>query len=441
MAIPPNDLQKFVSSRKLPSRRHVKLSVCVYFCVYTQKEGKFLDELDFPVGFVEVGSLFDGTINLNIPSCGRATLVEHGGVRHINPSPGCPSDVLRQIHEAHHEKLQQLAKRYRTSVEDLKRKNGVVLPELHNCQVGTLHFGWARLTEMVQPGAIDSRPAWIIQAEKALTKYPYSLLFSFLRLVEEQSGKSMLDSWVPVEKALGWCTSFGLPSVDEEFCPDCGNYCLRLEAFQGEVLIFYLLFCLWKALFEWEVFAKYWQPLESPESKDDEGYRHKIHRYATILLGFRQRPSGSLFASDTNLEHAMSQEHWLRQQIQRTPHLRKAYEEAQANVGFFAKSYTSDIVNQRCRAKQKYLFEVRKQITQAHSVFDLCYLQLSQLMLKPADMWVRHLRCCEVASCGRIFWAPHGHQKYCEDHPKGAVWAANNPEKRGRPPKGRGEKQ
>jgi hypothetical protein len=187
---------------------------------------------------------------------------------------------------------------------------------------------------------------------------------------------------------------------------------------------------------KWEVFAKYQEPVDS---KGGEAYRHEIHRYATILLGLRQAPSGSFFVSDTNLEHAMSQERFLRQQSQKRLDLRKTSEETQAKVGFFAKSYTSNIVNQRCRAKQTCFFQVRKMITQAHSVFDVCYLQLSQLMLKPLDMWVRPLKCCEVAACDRIFWAPHGHHKYCEEHPRGAIWAENNPTKRRLTAKDRGE--
>jgi hypothetical protein len=39
------------------------------------------------------------------------------------------------------------------------------------------------------------------------------------------------------------------------------------------------------------------------------------------------------------------------------------------------------------------------------------------------NVWIRHLRLCEVPSCGRLFWAPHSHNRYCEEHPRGAVWA------------------
>jgi hypothetical protein len=191
-----------------------------------------LDEHDLPIGFIEVGSLFEGAINLDIPSCGEATLMEHDGVRHINASDGCPPHVLKQFHDEYRAELQRLAKRLKMpSVEDLQRKEGIVLPELHSCQVGTLSLGWPRLAAKRQHPAKDDRPAWIIRADRVLTKYPYSLLFSFLGLVEERSGKSTLDDWVPVEKALEWCTRYGLPAAEEEFCPDCGAECLRLETF------------------------------------------------------------------------------------------------------------------------------------------------------------------------------------------------------------------
>ena len=128
-----------------------------------------MDELDLPIGLVEVGSLFEGAIILEIPSCGQATLVEHDGVRHLNASHGCPSHLLKQFHDEYHAKLETLAKKRKMSVEDLRQKDGLVLPELHSCQVGTLSLGWPRLTEKRKPSAKDDRPAWIIRAEKSLT--------------------------------------------------------------------------------------------------------------------------------------------------------------------------------------------------------------------------------------------------------------------------------
>jgi hypothetical protein len=65
------------------------------------------------------------------------------------------------------------------SGEDLKQEEGIVLPELHSCQVDTLSLGWPRLAAKRQHPAKDDRPAWIIRADRALTKYPYSLLSRF----------------------------------------------------------------------------------------------------------------------------------------------------------------------------------------------------------------------------------------------------------------------
>ena len=85
-----------------------------------------------------------------------------------------------------------------------------------------------------------------------------------------------------MERALAWCSLYGLPAKDEELCSDCGGECLRLETFQRETIIRYLLFRLWKALVEWEVFVKAPGPCHS---RDVEAYRDAIHRYARILRG------------------------------------------------------------------------------------------------------------------------------------------------------------
>jgi hypothetical protein len=380
-----------------------------------------LNELALPVGLVEVGSFFEGAVILEIPSCGEATLVEHDGIRHINPSRGGQPHLLNQFHDEDHVQPQQLSKKRKMSVGDMKQKTGLVLPEPHSCQVGTLSLGWPRLAEKHVKGK-DNRPSWIIRAEKSLIKYPYSSLFSLLSLVQERSGKSTLDDSVPVERALAWCSQYGLPATEEELCMDCSGECLRLEAFQGEVMILYLLFRLWKALIDWEVFVK---APGACHPRDVDAHRDAIHRYALSLLGPPQTRSRSLLASDRMLDHAIRKEYWLKQQKGR-PALGDAYEKTQADVGFLAQTYISEIVNQRCGVKPAFFFQVQRVVLKARSVFDLCYLQLSQLMLKPLDMWVRHLKLCEVPSCGRLFWAPHGHNIYCEEHPRGAVWAEKN---------------
>jgi hypothetical protein len=409
------------------------------FAFILKKKENFLNENDLPIGFVEVGSLFEAAITLWIPSCGKASLVEHEGVRHIIASQGCSPHVLRQFHDDYHvnlreyhaklRSLERKSKRLKVPIEDLKQRYGVVLPELHSCQVGHLSLGSPRIAGKRQDGVKDDRPVWIIQAEKALTKYPYSLLFSFLNLVEEQSGRNPLDAWVPVEKVLAWCSRFGLPSVEEQFCPACDE-CLCLEKFQWEVIILYVLFRLWEALLEWKVFAQIPGPRNS---RDVNAYRDRIHRYADILLQPSRARPRSLLDSDNMLDQAIAEERWLRQVIAAEDRhkqectgrieLIKRYEQTQAKVGFLVETFMSDIVNDRCRPQQKFFFQVQKSVLQAHSVFELCYLQLSQLILKPLDTWVRHLKLCEVPSCGRLFWAPHGHNKRCEEHPRGAVWA------------------
>ena len=60
-------------------------------------------------------------------------------------------------------------------------------------------------------GAADERPQWFIRAEQRLTKYPYSLLFSFMRLVKEPRPGDTLDDCVPPDEVLDWCSMYGLP--------------------------------------------------------------------------------------------------------------------------------------------------------------------------------------------------------------------------------------
>ena len=182
------------------------------FASIPNEKENFLDENDLLIGFVEVGSLIEAAITLWIPSCGKASLVEHDGVRHIIASQGCPPEVLRQVDDdyqvklhGYHAKLRSLerkSKRLKVPIEDLKQKYRALAPELHSCQVGTLSLGWPQIAGKHQNGVKDDGPSWVIQAKKALTRYPHSLLFSFLNLVEEHSGKKPLDAWVPVEKVL-----------------------------------------------------------------------------------------------------------------------------------------------------------------------------------------------------------------------------------------------
>ena len=89
----------------------------------------------------------------------------------------------------------------------------------------------------------------MLRAEKELTKYPYSLLFSFLRLVKEPHEPSTLDDWVPAEQALEWCSRYGLPATEAQLYI-AGMDCLRLDRFQRETAILYWLFQLWNSIFK-----------------------------------------------------------------------------------------------------------------------------------------------------------------------------------------------
>jgi hypothetical protein len=233
-----------------------------------------------------------------------------------------------------------------------------------------------------------------------------------------------LDDCVRPNKVLEWCTTYGLPDT-EEWHADERYGCLQLNKFQRETVILYLLFHLWKALIEWQVFAKESGPTD-PE--DTERYRGAIHHYARLV--FMVEKGGS-----SALAYVIKWEQYLKRLLDRgifiyvdpktkqECDLKDKYKRAKSNVDHTARAAIDKIVHERMRLQQFPSFLASQMIVQAQSVFDACYLQLGELMLKPPDKAVRHLTCCN--ECGQLFWAPHGHNKFCEEHfSKGARWAA-----------------
>jgi hypothetical protein len=120
----------------------------------------------------------------------------------------------------------------------LKQK-GVQIPEQHSCQDGVLWPGSYHANQRRAKEVPDGRPSWIVEAEKKLTKYPYSLLFSLIRLVAEPRAGDPFDDCVPPNKVLEWCSMYGLPDT-EEWHTDERYGCLQLSKFQRETVILYL---------------------------------------------------------------------------------------------------------------------------------------------------------------------------------------------------------
>jgi hypothetical protein len=396
-----------------------------------------LRKIDLPAGIVPVGSLHDPIVRLDIPSCGNATIWEHDGVRYIRPSDGCSLDARKKHHDADKLEVERLARKHRVAVEALQpmgltierlKQKGVQIPEQHSCQDGVLWLGPYYPNQRRAKEVPAGRPSWIVEAEKKLTKYPYSLLFSLIRLVTEPRAGDPFDDCVPPNKVLEWCSMYGLPDT-EEWHADERYGCLQLNRFQGETVILYLLFHLWKALIEWQLFEADSGPSD-PE--DIDRHRGAIHGYAHLLLLLRNGGS-------TVLGWAMNREQHLKQQLDRgifvyvepktkqECDLKEEYKRAKAEVDYVARVAIDEVIEGRIRLRQFPSVAASRMIVRAPSVFDACYLQLGQLMLKPANKAVRHLKYCAEPSCGQLFWAPHGHNAYCEeDYSRRARWAAKN---------------
>src|SRR6266850_2787724 len=151
----------------------------------------FLDKTELPTGFGDVGSLLEAMIRWEIPSCGTPTIVEHQGVRYIQPSQGCPPETLQRLHRTYKNQVERLARKHGVpidrknlgvTIDRLQKKQDIHLPELHTCQTGVLSLGPHHSTQRRAKGAPDDRPSWIVDASKKLTKYPYLLLFSLIDL-------------------------------------------------------------------------------------------------------------------------------------------------------------------------------------------------------------------------------------------------------------------
>jgi hypothetical protein len=380
----------------------------------------FLGTTELPTGFGEVGSLLPAVIKLEIPSCGTATIVEHQGVRYIQPSRGCPPETLQDHHRTYKTEVEALARKQGVTIDrknlgvtiERLRKKGVHVPEPHSCQTGDLWLGSHHTNPRRGPGVPDDRPPWIVNAAKKLTKDSYSLLFSLLDLVTEPQPGAPLDGWVAPEKVLEWCTTYGLP-VPEESQTDEPDGGMRLDTFQRETAILYALFQLWKALIDWQSFNEVSGPSDPEEA---ERHRKAIHRYAFLLLGSCKGGSLRTFmAREQKLKHLLDGGTYelVDPKTKKTVDVKQEYRRTQPKVDHEAQVAIDKLGHAR-RQGPPYLSGATAQIiTLAPSAFEACYFQLGQLTLKPPGEAARHLKLCAVRSCGRVFWAEDGHEKFC----------------------------
>jgi hypothetical protein len=388
-----------------------------------------LSDIELPAGFGPVGSLHQAIIRLDIPSCGNATIFAHEAVRYIRLSEGCPREKLAKLHRTYENQVKRRARKHRVAfyrqrlaetIERLKQSPNVDLPEAHNCQTGVLWLGPHPWNQPRRKATADERPPWIIQAGKRLTKFPYSLLFSFLRLVKEPKPGDAMDDYVPPHEVLEWCSKYGLPDT-EEFHRDERYGCLEVGRFQWETVILYLLFHLWKAVIDWQQFKKVSAPSDPVLA---EQYREAIHRYADLLLRLRYAPdSPSVLAAAIDRERFLKRQldhgkrTYLDHQSQRTIDLQKEYRDAQAAVEKFALASIDEVIQARMRRDMVPSVEGSQIVSVARSVFAGCYLQLKCLILKPLGEAARHLKTCQA--CGNLFWAPHGHMNFVSCTPGG----------------------
>jgi hypothetical protein len=109
-----------------------------------------LSDIGLPEGIVPVGDLHGAIVHLGIPSCGKATIWEHEGVRYIRHSEECSLDERQKRHDAYKRKVNRLTRKHGVkfdrndlgvTIDRLRKKPGAHLSEAHSCQTGVLFLG------------------------------------------------------------------------------------------------------------------------------------------------------------------------------------------------------------------------------------------------------------------------------------------------------------
>lgn len=220
--------------------------------------------------------------------------------------------------------------------------------------------------------------------EKEIFDSP-DLLFSLLRLSPGDSPiNSPSEIHIPDKEILKWVKKYGIPYQDKEL-----NFKLNDELIRDDVLhidgfkrkLFWLhgLFHLWKALIE----------------EEEEG----IKKFQYSLQFFVQL------------------ENFINPEIDSEKLLKSA-------IATKISESFSDISLRLIYNKEtnKYEFTLT-----ASSLFDIAYFQLAALMTKSRSENKKKMKKC--ALCGSVFWAHHGHQKYCSMCPRQTAWSRKQKQK------------
>jgi hypothetical protein len=155
---------------------------------------------------------------------------------------------------------------------------------------------------------------------------------------------------------------------------------------------------------------------EPSDPEEAERHRGAIHHYASLLLKLHNGGSlGHPIAVEQHLKQQLDNGiyEWVNPRTKKVDDLKEVYREAKDNLDYLAQVAIDDEIDARRQGQQYLSGATRQIILRAPSVFDACYFQLGQLMLKPPGEVARHLKLCAVRSCGRVFWTDNDHTKFC----------------------------
>ena len=202
-----------------------------------------------------------------------------------------------------------------------------------------------------------------------------ALLLAFIGLVQpplppyfRSSNKEPMKKAVPDKKIISFCKKFGMPYSGirpKEFYPAIDdlvhdlavvpNDIIDLEQFRYRVAWLYTRFQVW-----YELYLK--------EEKD-----------------------------------------YVKEYIKRVGETDRSVAKQLLALEVTARMDNARLISRYDRKKDKFILGVR-----AQSLFDVAYFHLGNLLTMNDEHIKQHLKTCKNPRCRRLFWALHGHQKYCE---------------------------
>gem|GEM_PF-4144263 len=244
--------------------------------------------------------------------------------------------------------------------------------------------------------------------DKKLTRYDNpSLLFSFAGLVqlphsywsiEELVKKTTSDmnsdmkKAIPDKKIIKFCKKFGMPYWEEDdgknlFLPVSdllheGQFfilnhiampqvALRLFSFRFRVILLYIHFQLWHALY-------------SGENKN--GIIDEYVKRVLIKEGSVEKTASMRLSDETAMNL-------------RNLRITSKYE----------------------KNSNSFVLGIR-----ALDLFDIAYFQLANLLTMKDAVVQRHLKTCSNQECGHLFWGEHGHNRYCPLCDRRTIYSRRN---------------